>query len=208
MKKLALLGMLLLLAGTCLASTMTFTTLTNWSAATGPYQSFSTSTGAWPAGVTVNAENPNAGFQTPGSLLVNGLPAGCFGCAFTGTVWEDRLTPDPNPYSTTFNFATAQTAFGATWDLYGPGGAGDGINVFLNGTLVGLIDHNTNGSFWGFTSTTPFTSITLVADGQLGSAETYDIGNVYTKSVPEPSSLLLLGSGFLGLSGYLRRRRR
>jgi hypothetical protein len=144
---------------------------------------FSLSGGAWPSGVTVVATNPFAGFTS-----------GC--CAFAGqTVWHDVLVP--NGYTTTLTFATALTSFGGLWDLAGPGGPGTGINVYFDGVFAGLIDHNTAGTFVGFSSLTPFTTVLLKADGQAGVAETYELASFTITKAPEPSTMVLLGSGAL-----------
>jgi len=53
--------------------------------------------------------------------------------------------------------------------------------------------------FLGFQETTPIKYFTL-SDAYIG------ITNLTTQAVPEPSSLLMLGSGILGLLGVARRR--
>lgn len=150
---------------------------------------FSLSGGAWPSGVTVAAQSPSAGFTT-----------GC--CAFAGqTVWHDVVVP--NGYTTTLTFATAINSFGGVWDLFGPGGPGTGINVYFDGVFAGLISDTTFGSFVGFSSLTPFTTVLLVADGQSGVQETYELASF---TVPEPSTMVLLGSSaFLALFRRLRK---
>jgi len=55
------------------------------------------------------------------------------------------------------------------------------------------------GMFLGFQETTPIKYFTL-SDAYIG------ITNLTTQAVPEPSSLLMLGSGILGLLGVARRK--
>jgi PEP-CTERM motif len=59
------------------------------------------------------------------------------------------------------------------------------------------------GQFVGFSSTVGFTSVTLAAPG--GFSYTLD-DLAYGGTVPEPGSLILLGSGVLGFAGLLRRK--
>jgi PEP-CTERM motif len=181
---------LLVIAAPAWGNTTVYTDFTAWGAAVGPFTSYDFTSGL-PSGITFNSQGGG-----------NAIASGC--CAFSGTpVWHDVVSP--NIAFTTFTLGTAATAFGGLWDLAGPGGPGVGLNVFADGVFVGLIDHNTFGTFWGFTSTTPFTILTLYADSQGSGIETYEISNLYANQVPEPASLLLFGSGILALARKLRK---
>jgi len=107
----------------------------------------------------------------------------------------------------TFSFATPVTSVGgflnyipgsstnttiAAWDVHG--------NLIESYDLTFLTGGGTNtGAFYGFQESTPIKSFTLT-DNYIG------ITNLTTGSVPEPNSLLLIGTGLLGVLGYGRRR--
>ena len=120
-------------------------------------------------------------------------------------VWWDR--PTPGGATTTWSFATPIIAFGANWDLAGPGGQGTGLKMFLNGNLVGSeIPDATAGGFWGVTGD-PFDQVLLTTGTQGGSAETYEMDNMVYGQVPVPGAAILgmIGIGMVG--AYTRKRR-
>ncbi len=159
----------------------------------------------WVAAVGPSSQLENFSDATllPGvSFALTG--SGHTGAGISSGVFNDRLVPGS---TTTWTFAVPIYGFGGRWDLR-PGGPGLGIDVFANGLSVFAgpsIDENFAGQFWGFTSDTPFTMVRLQTDGQGGSAETYNLDNMVFAPVPEPGTMLLVGSGLVGLA--LKRRR-
>jgi hypothetical protein len=109
-------------------------------------------------------------------------------------VWWDRLVVPGygTPTTTTWQFASPVVGFGANWNPGIPGGPGANIEVKFNGswTLVGEVPNNYTGQFWGFVSTTQFSSVRL-ASGSAGGAwcETYEMDNmVYSINHPPDCS--------------------
>ncbi len=152
------------------------------------------------------------------ATLVPGLSI-TFGTSLPGSIsggeYHDRAVGgagDP-----VFNFAPSVTAFGGEWDLAGPGGAGSGLLLTLlfddnstqSITPPTSISNVLSGGFFGFVSDTAFKSISLSLGGQ-GGVETFDADNFQfvTASVPEPTSLALLGMTAAGFCGVRIRRRR
>lgn len=72
------------------------------------------------------------------------------------------------------------------------------FNVFLNGTPVATNEAMFNGFAYSFA--------TLNSFGYTGANDKAFLDNFSVNTVPEPSSLLLLGSGVLGLAGVARRK--
>jgi hypothetical protein len=106
----------------------------------------------------------------------------------------------------TFAFATPVSAVGGFLNYtldYGPAtiAAWDaGGNLIESFNLTFATGGGTNtGFFYGFQESTPIKYFTLT-DSYVG------IVNLTTQAVPEPSSLLMLGSGVLGLLGIARRK--
>ena len=129
----------------------------------------------------------------------------------SGGLFQDRLVPGA---STTFNFTSAQSAFGGIFDL-SPGGAGLGLSFtlgFLGGgteIVSQQLANSCTGCFFGFSSTNPFTSVTLNSGTQGGVAETFNLNNLQiAAAVPEPATwaLMLIGFGFVG--GAMRSSKR
>jgi hypothetical protein len=128
--------------------------------------------------------------------------------------YQNIVEPTEPAYQVVNYAPFALHGFGGWWDLANPGGPGTGIDVYVgNGinaaNLVGTITNDYAGQFWGFYSDTPFNYVTLAADGQSGSQETYQIVDMaLCSTIPIPPSAILLGTGLLGLVGFRFRKNR
>jgi hypothetical protein len=145
----------------------------------------------------------------PGLSIVSTNPS----AVIQNGVYKDIVNASLH-YTTTWNFTKGFTAFGGWFDLYYPGGPGTNILVELvdgGGSVlatIGEIPNTYKGGFWGFTIDTPnpFYHVKFSAGSNSGSQETYwTVDLAYTYGVPEPASLLLLGSGLVGLVAFRKR---
>ncbi|MGE0485566.1 MAG: hypothetical protein AB7Q81_15585 [Gammaproteobacteria bacterium] len=115
-------------------------------------------------------------------------------------VYQDVLaSTSSNAPATTWHFATAIVAYGGTWTLGGPGGSGNSLQVYVDGTtFVGSIPNSYGGDFWGFVSTTPVDSVMLV--GGLGThQQNYQLDDMVYAPVPLPPAAWLFGGALLAL---------
>lgn len=112
----------------------------------------------------------------------------------------------PVPLSFSFAGSTLPTAVGGNAFLadllfdFSPGNLTVSINngaasILLNPTSV------SDGSFWGFTSNTPITSVVFTpnGNGDFATVDTLLAGSQRAAVVPEPATLSLLGLGLLGV---------
>lgn len=119
------------------------------------------------------------------------------------------------------NFSAPVAAFGFFGIDIGEFGGTLGLNFFNGADLVAAPDipytvFDANAFFFGFIDpSNPFTRVTFDIGGASGDVFAFDdmtIGSVEQvvnpTPVPEPSAILLLASGFIGLFGVSYRRRR
>ncbi len=95
-------------------------------------------------------------------------------------------------------------------------GSASVTETLSNGTVLsvnfssGGVKPFDSATFTGVTTINVVEDIKLDGSGAFGGSGSADISNVFntfsTGATPEPSSLLLLGSGILALGGFLRRR--
>jgi len=114
--------------------------------------------------------------------------------------------------TTSFTFGSAINGFGAIFDET-PGGFGEGLDFLIDGTsLVTSLSGAASGTFLGFISDSPFTSVLIRGGTSSGTAETYNLddltfGTSVVSAAPEPTTWALMLVGF-GVVGFAIRRRR
>jgi len=179
---------IMLFAGTAGAAITVHTDLNSWRSSLGGYDTETFNDTVLNPGVSVST--------------VEGM--------FSGNMWSDRVIP--GSATTTWTFSSQLNAWGADfWDLAGPGGAGTGIQVYLDGVAAPAEIPNTMSSgFWGVTSTTAFSQVLLAAGtDESGWAETYNMDNMSYSTittVPAPGAMVLCGLG-ASLANWFRRKR-
>lgn len=128
------------------------------------------------------------------------------------TVPEDV---NDTPRSATISFGTAYSYFGMWWgsvDTY------NSIQFYLNGDLVGTLTgsqvlaqtHGATGSQTDIRSNGFLNVSGLTFDSITFSSTNYamEMDNFTVAPVPEPASMLLLGSGLIGIAGLRRKFRK
>ena len=154
--------------------------------------------------------------------------AGSFGAprgAFIGTydqVWTDRVTVAGGEVTTWWITDLDLQAFGGYWD-FSPAGYGQGVTLTIallsKGSahmfdlcgspgcgIAGQTYYVPDGTWFGVVGSVPFDSMSITADHQAGVAETFDLAGLDLARTPEPGTLMLLGTGVLGIGGAIRRK--
>jgi hypothetical protein len=179
-KKLITICAVILVATSSVNAATVYTDRASWEAAVaGAYLEEDFDDGVLDPGISVMSTLPGA--IQPGSGVLG-----------PDNVWWDRLIcPGQGETVTAWTFAAPISAFGADWDLAGPGGPGANIQMYLNGELVGSeILGTTEGTFWGVTNG-PFDTVLLTSGSECGWAwcETYEMDNmVYSLANQPPDS--------------------
>jgi hypothetical protein len=192
MKKIAVFSMALLLMGMVAAAHAGFTVITS-------YDVF----------LSYCADPVVENFED--NTLVPGLTINAFGNAGTIADGVYRNIVDNTNVTTEwyqeFVYSPGSQLFGSWFDL-SPGGEGSSIDVFADDVFAMNVPRTTAGQFYGFYSTDKFTEVTF-RDGldPNGNKETYALVDMQFCPAPIPGSLLLLGSGVLGLVGIGIRRK-
>jgi len=168
-----------------------------------------TSEAAWMTAVGFFVTEPfnNAGLQPFTGVLTS---VG----SIQGNHWHDRVTRSGGE-STTFSYLyDTLLGAGGTWDT-SPADEGQALGITLNLTGGGtqfVAQIGPIGSFFGWTSDTPFDSFTITAGYNSGIAETFDLDNLHmaptpheNTPTPEPATLLLVATALVG-APFVRRR--
>lgn len=148
-----------------------------------------------------------------------GAPQGVFPAGIN--VWNDRVTVAGGEVTSFFDGdkdgQVPYYAYGGFWD-FSPGGYGQGLTLTLdNGLSLSICGDVVNGcvggailvpdgTFFGVV-TGPFTTFSITADGQAGVAETFDLSDLDLVHIPEPATMVSLGTGFLALGLWRRKTR-
>jgi hypothetical protein len=154
----------------------------------------------FPQGTAINNQYQASGITFTPSLIYDVLGAESLP-GITGH-YLGNFNPIVNPFSIFFTTQQTEAAFGiATFP------AQTTLTALLNGTPVESFSISTtfddpNTGFYGFSGIT-FNEISILVSNNLALIDNIQTGNT---TIPEPTTMLLLGSGLIGLVGYGRKK--
>jgi hypothetical protein len=189
--KFALMGVALAAAGASNAAVTTYTDQAAWNAAAGAVTVEDFTDTTLVPGLTLSTTN--------GSIDVGGF------------FHDGAFTYTSSASDTTFSFGTSVNALSGFWDLL-PNGIGSGISLTTSaGDVVVLTNDYFANTFYGFTTTSAFTSFTINALAVDPRLETYNLDNLAFNNaaavVPEPETYAMMLAG-LAAVGFMARRRK